>query len=198
MWLSILKHITNCHNWTGSVLFNKCAHERLTADQKKKKKWLKQNSVAYAALHDIVTNKLLLRDMEKITKFCHTGNIEVFHSFLLKYCPKRQYFPYETMKARLMLAALDWNCQKREIITDENDETVQDVVYTKRRRHWILRNRYIIIHTHVDNIMNEIIKHKSSLNVLPPIETPENITLIAKESKPIIHEMQKFSRFGKK
>ena len=36
--------------------------------------------------------------------------LEVFHSMLLKYAPKRQEFGYTQMNARLQLAALDHNC----------------------------------------------------------------------------------------
>ena len=38
-----------------------------------------------------------------------TGMLEVFHSMLLKYAPKRQEFGYTQMTARLQLAAMDHN-----------------------------------------------------------------------------------------
>ncbi|XP_033127361.1 uncharacterized protein LOC117125086 [Anneissia japonica] len=47
--------------------------------------------------------------MEKITEFCHTGDLEVFHNVLLKYVPKRIAFRYEGTVARTVLAALDNN-----------------------------------------------------------------------------------------
>ena len=56
--------------------------------------------------------------MKKITLYCHTGQVEVFHSMLLQYCPKRTYFPHDAMKACLMAAALDWNGQVREEVKD--------------------------------------------------------------------------------
>ena len=44
-----------------------------------------------------------------LTGFHHTGALEVFHSLLLKYCPKRQHFSYIGMQARIELAILDHN-----------------------------------------------------------------------------------------
>ena len=44
-----------------------------------------------------------------LTGFHHTGALEVFHSLILKYCPKRQHFSYVGMQARIELAILDHN-----------------------------------------------------------------------------------------
>ena len=41
--------------------------------------------------------------------FYHTGSLEVFHSLLLKYCPKWQPFNYDGMEAHIELAILDHN-----------------------------------------------------------------------------------------
>ena len=41
--------------------------------------------------------------------FFHTGNLEVFHSLLLKYCPKRLHFSFHGMIARTQLAILHFN-----------------------------------------------------------------------------------------
>ena len=37
------------------------------------------------------------------------GNLEVFHSFMLKFAPKRIHFEKDTMVARTQLAAVDHN-----------------------------------------------------------------------------------------
>ena len=76
-------------------MFTSCAHERLDAIEVRKKAWLKPNSKSAKALQDIVTEKRLLKDLQKLTDFCHTGYLEVFHNVLLKYAPKRQHFSYE-------------------------------------------------------------------------------------------------------
>ena len=54
-------------------------------------------------------NKKILADIKYLSKFCHTGNLEVFHSVLNKYCPKRLHFTLESMIARTQLAVLDYN-----------------------------------------------------------------------------------------
>ena len=51
----------------------------------------------------------LLQDIKKLNGFHHTGSLKVFHSLLLKYCPKRQHFSHDGMRARIELAILDHN-----------------------------------------------------------------------------------------
>ena len=46
------------------------------------------------ALENVVENKIL-SDIKYLRKFCHTGNLKVFHSVLNKYCPKRFHFTLE-------------------------------------------------------------------------------------------------------
>ena len=52
-----------------------------------------------------------MKAFDQMTGFHHIGHLESYHSVLLKYCPKRNYFSYEGMQARTELAALDnnWN-----------------------------------------------------------------------------------------
>ena len=54
-------------------------------------------------------NKKIFKDIEKLTEFCHTGELEVYHSEYLKYCPKREHFSHKGMVARAQLTALDHN-----------------------------------------------------------------------------------------
>ena len=54
-------------------------------------------------------NTKLLKDVAKLTDFCHTGRLEVYHSMMLKYCSKREHFSHPGMVARTQLAALDNN-----------------------------------------------------------------------------------------
>ena len=46
---------------------------------------------------------------EKLTGYYHTSSLKIFHSLLLKYCPKRQHFSYVGMQARIELAIIDHN-----------------------------------------------------------------------------------------
>ena len=108
-WLSIINHIANKHNWRDGKHFKKCAHRTLTRNEKKQIPWLKPGSPSLVALDDVISNTRRLKDMEKLTEFHHTGALEVFHSLMLKYLPKRKHFTYSGMLARTQLAALDHN-----------------------------------------------------------------------------------------
>lgn len=107
--MSILRHIGNKHEWTVASAYTKCAHGELTTDEERSKGWLKPGSPSHKALQTIVCDKRLLKDIELITEFCHTGDLEVFHNVLLKYVPKRLAFSYEGTVARTLLAAMDNN-----------------------------------------------------------------------------------------
>ena len=57
------------------------------------------NYFSTSLLQDVVFDKRFLKDMETMTEFHHTGQLEVFHSMMLKYAPKRQHFSYQGMEA---------------------------------------------------------------------------------------------------
>ena len=91
-WISIVHHVVNVHSWQDRH-FQSCEHGPLD-DAQCRKKWLKPNGRAHLALKNVVLNNALLRDIPKLSSFCHTGMLEVFHSLLTKYCPKRQHFSF--------------------------------------------------------------------------------------------------------
>ncbi|VDI27339.1 Hypothetical predicted protein [Mytilus galloprovincialis] len=107
-WTSLLYHISNRHTFPGKLV-TKCGHPPLSADAIRKKKWLPKDSPAYEALEKVITNKLILRDIRHLDRFCHTGSLETYHSMMLKYCPKRLEFDYPSMVARTQLAVVDNN-----------------------------------------------------------------------------------------
>lgn len=108
-WVSILHHVRNKHSWNNTTHFKKCAHPRLRRRDARQKCWLKPGSAAFVALEEVILNPRLLKDLAKLTDFNHTGGLEVYHSMMLKYCPKRQHFSYKGMLARTQLAAIDNN-----------------------------------------------------------------------------------------
>ena len=65
----------------------------LHAADEHKKKWLRRGSHAHEALKGVVLNKRLLKDTGKLNSFCHTGGLEVYHSVMTMFCPKREHFP---------------------------------------------------------------------------------------------------------
>ena len=109
-WTSIVYHGQNQHCFPENTEYKQCAHGPLEDTPERRTKWLKPESREICALESVVLNKRLLKDTRLLSRFCHTGMLEVFHSSLLKYAPKRLDFDYAQMTARLQLAALDHNC----------------------------------------------------------------------------------------
>ena len=62
-----------------SLFLNKCAHPPLSIHQEEDVEWLEANYPDFQALEVIVLNKGLSEDLGKLTEFCHTGQIDVFH-----------------------------------------------------------------------------------------------------------------------
>ena len=109
-WLSILYHITDRHRWKGFKTFKKCQHKKLTKKEQSCKPFLRQSSPAYKVLESVDTDKSLLGALKFLTKFNHTGTLEVYHSLYNKYSPKRLHFSLRGMIAKAELAVLDFNC----------------------------------------------------------------------------------------
>ena len=68
-----------------------------------------KGSPPHETLKSVVLDKNYIKGIGKLNQFCHTGILEVYHSLLLKYCPKRLHFGYKGMIAQTQLAALDHN-----------------------------------------------------------------------------------------
>ena len=126
-WKSVLFHVTNKHKWNGYTHLHECCHPRLTSAQIRKKNCLKPDTPAYIALEEVVLNKKILKDIEKLTEFCHTGELELYHSEYLKYCPKREHFSHKGMVARAQLTALDHsaNCGRKQAVVQSGPRAGQ-------------------------------------------------------------------------
>ena len=58
----------------------------------------------------------MLSDLKYLEEFRQTGNLEVCHSVINKYCPKRLNFSMNGMIAKTQLALMDFNdsmCNKQ-------------------------------------------------------------------------------------
>ena len=108
-WTSVLFHVQNKHRWTGYKKFTKCEHSRLTKEQQKAKEWLSPRSEVYQALQKIVLDKDELKDLSYLTKFSHTGVLEIYHALYKKWAPKRQHFSYLGMITRSHLTIIDFS-----------------------------------------------------------------------------------------
>ena len=108
-WTSIAHHATNKHSWGGCKKFKRYDHHKLNKREMKSVPWIKPGSPSHKALQEVLFKRRFLNDLTKFVEFHDTGPLEVFHSLMLKYLPKRQHFPYQEMVTRTQLAALDHN-----------------------------------------------------------------------------------------
>lgn len=73
-WKSITHHVCNEHEWMEVDREQHwCDHAPLTAQEQKKRMWMKKDSVAFQDLSSLVLDKRLPRDIEKMALFKHTG-----------------------------------------------------------------------------------------------------------------------------
>ncbi|CAH2293082.1 Hypothetical predicted protein [Pelobates cultripes] len=149
-WLSVMHHIINEHEWDSATLFKKCQHAEYdqTLEQKS---WLKKNGVAYSKLRSFVTDSKLEKDFPHLVHFCHTGSLEVFHSLVLKYRPKRVHFTMDGMVARTQLAVLAHNAnvgreqatiQKEQAGTGHIGDLRFKPFFSKRSKNWKIKKIY--------------------------------------------------------
>ena len=199
--MSILYHVSNRHTFKGDH-FKKCEHKKMTRKEKKAVKWLKCDSPAYQSLDAVINDRYLLKDLQGLSQFCHTGDLEVFHSMLLKYCPKRQHFKFDGMVARHTLAVLDHNHNvgRQQAITQEGDKRF-NVVYSKAQKNWV--HKSILVkknYDYIDQLMlNTLDRQVSKVEVVSTEgkAKPKNIAPVDKMSKNLIELLHK-SKFPDK
>ena len=110
MWKSLLHHVVDKHKFGKTYpKYKRCSHKVYTRIAARKKKWLTKDSPAYNNLEKVVLDKRNLKDMEQLTNPLHTGSLEVFHSLINCYAPKRLGFELNVQDARVKLAIIDHN-----------------------------------------------------------------------------------------
>ncbi|KAL0993607.1 hypothetical protein UPYG_G00110450 [Umbra pygmaea] len=192
-WKSILHHICGVHRWEEGGMEYKCYHTELTADEQRRKRLLAKDSPAYKAFYEAVMNARLLKDLEQMALFKHTGELEVFHNVLLKYCPKRLHFEYASMQARTMLAVMDHNENhntQREQAKTASGLQRHDVVFQRQSKQWTARPVYKeTTQTFRNNMMDAVIQRRLDPSVkykdpLSHMKVPLLAANIARVSKP--------------
>ncbi|KAF1385407.1 hypothetical protein PFLUV_G00107440 [Perca fluviatilis] len=158
--------------------------------------WIKMDSVPFQDLSSLVLDKRLLRGMEKMALFKHTGPLEVFHSTLLKLFPKRQAFSFQGMRERCHLAILEHseNIVKRKQATTKTGQARFSQVFCKRSKQWVLKKIFTphttqFIDTLILKVMdrrrnpNIVFKVPTSSLALPQPALPPNIAPVPKPPK---------------
>ena len=88
----------------------------------------------------MVGNKKILADIKYLSKFCHTGSLEVLQSVLNKHCPKRLQFTLEGMIATTQLAATDYNCGSSNIqATTKDGKQRHKQFFSKVMQSWVVK-----------------------------------------------------------
>ncbi|XP_070545714.1 uncharacterized protein [Ptychodera flava] len=136
IWFGILHHVVNEHEWLLNIdgTYGKCAHSPLT-EENQQRPWLQKGSPAHLALKGIVEDKRFLRTFSYYVNFRHSGFVESFHSHLLMYAPKRHAYTYVAYKARIQLAAIDFNKHtNRKQALDKEGKPRFEVKYSKQSK----------------------------------------------------------------
>lgn len=199
-WISVIFHVQNKHRWTGYKKFKKCAHQRLTKKQQKAKEWIKPNTEAFTVLQSIILDPKLLADLQYLTKFSHTGVLEVYHSLFNRWAPKRQHFSYAGMLARNQLAVMDFNEGSNLKQAKTKDGVDQfNVLYSKITKNWTAKPiKEKKDRTYLRNMVLETIQLAREKKTLPLPAIPNLPKNIASTPKPDKLEVIKnqISRFG--
>ncbi len=90
-WQSILHHIHNEHVNLPNPLYPACSHEPLAGDARDKD-WFQPNTKASVKLEAVVQDKMLLKDIAKLSTEHQTSSLEAFHSLVQMFAPKNTGF----------------------------------------------------------------------------------------------------------
>ena len=160
---------------------------------------MKPESTEISAFEGIVFKSSLLNDLDYLVEYKHTGSLEVYHSLMLKYCPKRQHFSYRGMMARTQLAVLDHNNHLgRTQASTKDGRLKQKISHSKVSGNWsakkvMEKKDYEYLQEMLQNVHLSV---KGNLKVSLPsiIKLPKNI---AKTPRPSKEELLKHnSRFS--
>ena len=108
-FLSVIHHVCNRHTFAGNRYYYVCSHSQCDKKEARTKKWMKPCSPSYKAPKEVIMDKVLMKDMEKMNKNIYTTYLEVFHSLKIWYIPKSIFFEQEKMVSGAKFAAQDHN-----------------------------------------------------------------------------------------
>nr|XP_054775161.1 uncharacterized protein LOC129283348 [Lytechinus pictus] len=205
MWQSVTHHICNIHEWNSADMYHQCRHDPLPPDEERETKWLTPDSPPHQALQDVLFDRNLVKDIRQLTMACRTGDLESYHSMLLKYCPKRKHFPYAGMMARTQLAVLDHNHNQnrgQRVIKKgpRRGEGQYKVKYSKRAQSWAVNiNKEDKNFSYLIGILQDVLQMRGGEKEVQPVEIPELPVHVAKVPCPPKEDLisKKFSRFKK-
>ncbi len=92
----------NCHMVSTSLTVR--AHNPMT-DEQVNTAFLKAGAPYHAALSKVVLHKRLNNDIRQLSEFCHTGELESYHSKFGKYVPHQKHFSHALWPALNLLSS---------------------------------------------------------------------------------------------
>ena len=190
-WISLVYHVHGIHEWDCGELYKECEHEEYSLAKQILKKWLENDGPAYNALKNIVLDKQLLKDLPQLRFFKHTGQLEVYHALLNKYCGKRFAYSYAGMVARTQLAVLDHHSGvTREQARTKDGNLRFKVAFTKVTGNWVAKKVMVTKDKNYQReLMDETIKiarkEKQPKHFLLP-EVPANIATFENPGKDVV------------
>lgn len=217
MWKSLLHHVTNRHRFKRVYpKYPKCCHKSLKRKETAQKKWIVKDSVAYDALENVVTESKTLNDMDHLVNPLHTGSIEVFHSLVNSYAPKRLEFELNVMDARVKVAVIDHNSnvgRQQAVITSERKgsgkkgEKQWKIVSSKLSKNWVAKEtKEAKSYDFVKTLLTEVIKRKEkgekinqkASELANRLVSPKNIAFTERPERQLVLEKHfKIQRFKK-
>ncbi|XP_072268240.1 uncharacterized protein [Pyxicephalus adspersus] len=165
-WLSLLKHIQNIHTWHDGVLYHKCAHATLSKEAYSRTLWLKEGTIAYAKVSEIICNPELMEDLDHLILNCHTDAPEVFNRNVSQFHTKQTLFFIDTIEARTRLAAINHNYNIDGITPDLPQSTYATtplgtklVTPKRRRKKWLMHTlNELETNTHLIPILQDTLR----------------------------------------
>ena len=82
-FLSLKHHIVSKHTFPQNTYYKKCDHPPLSTEQSQRKQWLEMGSAVHGKLVKIISEKMLVADLEHMTEKVNTTLLEVFHAKIM-------------------------------------------------------------------------------------------------------------------
>ena len=130
----------------------------------------------------------MLGALKFLTKFNHTGTLEVYYSLYNKYSPKKLHFSLRGMIARAELAVLDFNCGVGvgQAKTQSGKFRFKQQ-YSKVTQSWVVKQiREAKDRVYIQHLMDEVmyIQNSNEKHELPKLENiPKTIAQIENPNK---------------
>ena len=174
----MLDHTSNKHKWSRNTHFHERSHRRISESL------LAQTRYPSSLSFGVVLNTKLIKDLAKLTDFCHTGRLEVYNSMMQKYCSKREHFLYQGMGARTQLDALDNNAntghnQARVQVGEHAGQARYKMCFPKAPKQWVVKPiSEKKSYNYLSCLISEVIKRCEEGNAVAqpvPVQLPKNI-----------------------